>query len=198
MRASTMLRSWARESFGETGFRLLRSDSTEPFFNLAFEEWYFAAHPSSARTLLLYQNQPCVIVGRFQNPHRECDLQRMQQDGIALVRRKTGGGAVYQDAGNSVFSFMSPEKPEEADAKRVTNSILLAALQSLHIPNAEATGRNDITVAGGLKVSGAAFQRDLKRQLLLHHGESASSCCTALSRAERESKLGQNPCPHMQ
>ena len=65
-------------------FHILQTDSNEPYFNLAFEEWYYSQFPATGKqALFLWQNQPCVIIGRFQNPHRECNLALMEQVCIA-------------------------------------------------------------------------------------------------------------------
>ena len=72
----------------------------------------------------------------------------MKEKGVFLSRRKTGGGAVYQDLGNSCFSFLTPyEKDQEYDYKTVNNSILIKAFANLGIP-IEVSGRNDLTCLG--------------------------------------------------
>jgi lipoate-protein ligase A len=87
----------------------------------------------------------------------------MEQDGVVLARRKSGGGAVYQDLGNSCFTFLTSRK--DYDIPRNT-SIIVNALKHFNI-HAEPTGRNDITV-GGRKVSGSAFK--LTHDRAFHHG----------------------------
>lgn len=104
-----------------------------------------------------------VIIGRNQNPWKECHIQAMENDGIQLVRRTTGGGTVYQDIGNMNFSFISPLS--SYDNKR-NSSIILKALKSFDI-KAETSGRNDILVTG-LKVSGSAYK--ISEPVALHHG----------------------------
>jgi lipoate---protein ligase len=148
--------------------------TNDPFFNLAFEEWLFKNHDtdSGAHSLFLWCNKPSVIIGRFQNPHRECHLSRMEQHDVELVRRKSGGGAVYQDHGNAIFSFLTPAQRSKAGNRTAVvdanNSILTKALSSFGI-EAEASGRNDIVISDSQrKVSGAAFKRE--RNLFLHHG----------------------------
>lgn len=74
----------------------------------------------------------------------------MERDGINLARRKTGGGAVYQDLGNSVFSFLYPAKDDKFPldvSKKINNSILISALKNLGI-EAEVSGRNDLLCDG--------------------------------------------------
>ena len=60
--------------------------------------------------LFIYRNQKTIIIGKHQNPWKECRVQLLDEDGVLLARRKSGGGCVYQDMGNTVFSFMNPIK----------------------------------------------------------------------------------------
>jgi len=102
-------------------------------------------------------------MGVHQNPHREVSLAALRAGGVRLVRRESGGGCVYQDEGNAIFSFMQRDHPL---VKNEHNEIILDALSSLGI-HAEASGRNDI-VTGGKKISGCAFK--LSGGSILHHG----------------------------
>ena len=131
--------------------------------NLAADE-YFLEHLGPENLLLyLYINDRAVIIGRNQNPWRECDTDAMERDGVQLVRRCTGGGAVYHDVGNLNFSFICGKELYDVEHQ---NRIILDAVQSLGI-SAEATGRNDL-LAEGRKFSGHAFcSRGGMRQ---HHG----------------------------
>ena len=153
--------------------RIVRSTQYDPFVNLALEEALFREHADDpamrdAWTLYLWSNDPSVIIGRNQSAHRECRLQAMEEQRVNLVRRRSGGGAVYHDRGNAIFSFLSPE----AGARAVNNATLVAALAKLGV-HAEASGRNDIevvldTTPSRKKVSGAAFRYE--NDTLLHHG----------------------------
>jgi len=143
--------------------RILRSTVNDPIFNIATENWIFDTSGPNDNVLYLWQNSPVVVIGRNQNPFKECHLQRMEERGVVLARRLSGGGAVYQDHGNTCFTFVSPK----AHFDKMRNyGILTAALQSLGIP-AVFSGRNDITV-NDRKVSGSAFKLDHIRSL--HHG----------------------------
>jgi lipoate-protein ligase A len=113
--------------------------------------------------LYLWENDPCVVVGRFQNPFAECDLAAMDRDHVQLVRRQSGGGAVYQDRGNLCFTFVGKK---ECSSKEENFAIVLDALRLLGIEG-ELSGRNDILVEGR-KVSGNAFQTTATR--FCHHG----------------------------
>ena len=91
--------------------RLLLSDSYDPWFNLAVEECIFRQMPATQRVLFLWRNADTVVIGRAQNPWKECNTRRMEEDHVRLARRSSGGGAVFHDLGNTCFTFMAG-KPE--------------------------------------------------------------------------------------
>lgn len=142
----------------------LETGSTDPAYNLAFEE-YVLTNRRSGDYLILWQNDNTVVVGQNQNAAAEIDRAFVEEHGIHVVRRTTGGGAVYHDMGNLNYSFITDEKGSELRLERFTAPVV-DALQALGL-DAEASGRNDILVEGR-KVSGTA-QRVLK-QRILHHG----------------------------
>ena len=113
--------------------------------------------------LYFYVNSNAVIIGRNQNAWRECRLSAMERDGVQLVRRHTGGGAVRHDCGNLNFSFITDEK--HYDLKRQLK-VILNAVSKLGI-KAELSGRNDITI-DGKKFSGSAYA--LYKNKRAHHG----------------------------
>lgn len=158
----------SRRSFSSVA--IYKTSTVDPFLNLAWEETLLASHPRDKHSLFLWRNSPSVIIGRFQNPHKECFLHKLEQDGVNLVRRKSGGGAVYQDLGNSLFSFISPYATDGdgSECKEQNNRILISALKSLGVP-AEASGRNDL-VTDGKKISGSAFKLERAQGVMLHHG----------------------------
>ena len=140
---------------------IIRSFETDPYGNLAMEEQLL--EQVSEPTLYLWQNQRTIVIGRHQNPWKECDLAAMENDHVQLVRRVTGGGAVYHDCGNLNFSFIAGEK--RYDLQRQLN-LILRAVRSFGIP-CDFSGRNDL-LADGKKFSGNAFcSRQGIRQ---HHG----------------------------
>lgn len=143
--------------------RCLISEVNDPYLNLATEAWIFHDMDPSQHLLFLWQNHNAVIIGRNQNPWAECHLQKIKEDGVHLVRRESGGGAVFQDLGNMNFTFLSSK--ESYDKKR-NYEIIIRALKRFGIP-AEAQGRNDIVVHGA-KVSGSAFKEAVDRAF--HHG----------------------------
>ncbi len=150
-----------------TTLRLLLSESNDPWFNLAVEECIYRQMPATQKVLFLWRNAETVVIGRAQNPWKECNTRRMAQDGIKLARRSSGGGAVFHDLGNCCFTFMAG-KPEYD--KSVSTGIILQALSRLGI-EAEPSGRNDIVVRRGeemRKISGSAYHETPDRGF--HHG----------------------------
>jgi lipoate-protein ligase A len=147
--------------------RVLISQSHNPWFNLATEEWIYRDLDPSMQTLFLWRNSDTVVIGRNQNPWSECNLSKMEADKIFLARRNSGGGAVFQDLGNTCFTFLSPKSGYCRD---INNAIVLKALSDFGI-KAEVSGRNDLVVPfeeGPRKISGSAFHEAQDRAF--HHG----------------------------
>ena len=150
---------------------------TDPAFNLALEEIMTAQ--ADAPFVMLWRNRPAVIIGRNQNAYAELDAAYTREHGIAVVRRMTGGGAVYHDLGNLNYSFFSFEADSDGRYSDFAPSAepVLDALRSLGV-NAEFSGRNDILV-GGRKVSGSAKRvhegqhrallQELQQRQEIHH-----------------------------
>jgi len=137
---------------------------TNPCRNLAIEECLLRSRNDDI--LLLWRNDNTIVVGRNQNTLTEINAPFVEANAIRVVRRISGGGAVYHDLSNVNFSFLTTLGPEgEARMERFTEPVA-AALRRLGVP-AERSGRNDI-LADGRKISGNA--QALWRQRLLHHG----------------------------
>ncbi|POY70763.1 hypothetical protein BMF94_6173 [Rhodotorula taiwanensis] len=120
------------------------SDSNDPWFNLAFEDWIFRKTDPEERILYMYRNSPSVIVGRNQNPWKEINLARLRELDIPFVRRKSGGGTVYHDLGNTNYCVFVPR----TEFDRKTNAELVTrGLNELDI-DAYVNDRNDICVDG--------------------------------------------------
>lgn len=148
----------------EKTVQYLETHSQNPYYNLAFEE-YVLCHRTQGDYLLLWQNDNTIVVGQNQNTEAEINRAFVEQHHINVVRRSTGGGAVYHDLGNLNYSFITDVGDDGISIRRFTEPVV-AALRSLGL-NAEASGRNDILVEGR-KVSGTAQRRHGGR--ILHHG----------------------------
>ncbi|MDI3270086.1 MAG: lipoate--protein ligase, partial [Bacillota bacterium] len=125
-----------------------------PALNLAIEEYLLRQLRSDEDYLFFYNNDPSVIIGRNQNAWEEIDEVFCRAEGIQVVRRLSGGGAVYTDRGNLSFSFITRDDGQSfMNFKKFTEPVV-EALRTLGVP-AELTGRNDIQV-GERKISGNA------------------------------------------
>ena len=131
--------------------------STDPYFNLAEEE--FLLKEMTEDIFRLWRNSPSIIVGRYQNTIAEIDSEYTKSHNIPVVRRLSGGGAVFHDLGNLNFTFIQNlEQNQNLDTSRMFRyftSPILEALQSLGV-NAELQGRNDLAI-DGMKFSGNAI-----------------------------------------
>ena len=137
---------------------------TDPYFNLAAEE--YAMTHFARESFMLWRNAPTVIVGRHQNTLAEIDADYVQANNIPVVRRLSGGGAVFHDLGNLNFTFIADgDGRAQVDFRRFTQPIL-EALQALGVA-ARFEGRNDLTI-DGRKFSGNAEY--VKGSRVLHHG----------------------------
>lgn len=129
------------------------SDIHDPRLNLAFEEYLLRHVESDEPLLLFYVNEPSVIIGRNQNTIEEIDPDYVAAHNIHVVRRLSGGGAVYHDLGNLNFSFVTNGR-EDLHNFAIFIEPVVAALRSLGV-SAELRGRSDI-FADGRKISGNA------------------------------------------
>ncbi len=141
------------------------TNSTDPCYNLAFEE-YLLKNKGEGNILMLWQNANTVVVGLNQNTAEEINPAFTEEHGITVVRRTTGGGAVYHDLGNLNYSFITDLGDAASMSIRQFSQPVCAALASMGV-KAEVGGRNDILIEGK-KVSGVA-QRIYKNRIL-HHG----------------------------
>lgn len=145
--------------------RILRSDVQDIVFHFAVEDYLMQHAKLGVPLMYLWRPAPVVTIGRHQNPWKECKLAQMEADNVALVRRRSGGGAIFQDLGCSVFTFISPSGSFNIERNL---DIVLGALRRCGI-NAERSGRNDLTFEGR-KISGSAFKHSPDAGVSLHHG----------------------------
>lgn len=146
--------------------RYIINKSTDPYFNLALDEYAMKHIDVEEDFFFLWQNKPSVIVGNNQNTVEEVNQAFIDKNNIKVARRVSGGGAVYHDFGNLNFTFIiNVDDPGEVNYKKYVQPII-DALASMGV-EANASGRNDILV-NGLKISGNA-QR-MSNGKLMHHG----------------------------
>ena len=144
--------------------RYLKNPSTNPYYNMAFDEYCLESLPIDEPVVFLWQNRPAVIVGYNQEVNTEVNLDYLKEKGIDLVRRVTGGGAVYHDLENLNYTIVGRSEDLERDYPEYA-ALMMKALQALGVP-ATLSGRNDILV-DGKKVSGFA-KRVCKNRLMVH------------------------------
>lgn len=142
---------------------IIISNQYDPYLNRAVETYLTDNQPNDVVTMYLWKNERTVVIGINQNPYSECNVQQLIGDGGHLMRRKTGGGAVYHDLGNLNFSFIADKK--NYDVRR-QQSVIQEALHTFGL-EAEISGRNDLTCQGR-KFSGNAFYNGTRNNL--HHG----------------------------
>lgn len=127
---------------------------TDPQINLAIEEYALKNLDINETYLLFYINEPSIIIGKNQNTIEEINTEYVEANGIKVVRRLSGGGAVYHDLGNLNFSFITKDDGESFHNFKKFTEPVIEALKKLGV-NAELSGRNDIVVEGR-KISGNA------------------------------------------
>ncbi|OLS36475.1 lipoate--protein ligase [Bacillus sp. MRMR6] len=138
---------------------------TDPRINLAIEEYALKNLDINETYLLFYINEPSIIIGKNQNSIEEINTDYVEKGGIHVVRRLSGGGAVYHDLGNLNFSFITKDDGESFHNFRKFTEPVVEALKKLGV-NAELSGRNDL-LAEGRKISGNA-QFSTKGRMFSH------------------------------
>ena len=144
--------------------KYLQNDSTDPHFNMAFDEFCLEQLKADEPVFYLWQNRPSVIIGLNQSAYAEVNLPFLREKGIDLARRVTGGGAVYHDLQNLNYTITGRIRDLESDYPAYVET-MARALRELGVP-AELSGRNDILV-DGRKCSGYA-KRVSKDRLMIH------------------------------
>ena len=142
---------------------IVQSKSTDVFRNLAVEGWLLDHAEGRGPILFLFVNSPCVVIGKNQNPWRECRLSLMEKEGVPLARRISGGGAVYHDEGNLNVGVIVP-RTEYCEDKQY--ELIFQCLEKFGIKSSKV--RKNSLVVGDKKISGQAFC--FRGQYVLHHG----------------------------
>ena len=144
---------------------VLRSQYNDPYLNLAYENWmYENLNLDNHDVLYFWQNSPCVVIGRHQNPWLECDLQYLRENGIKLARRYSGGGTVYHDLGNLNVTFMTSRSRYN---RKGNLECIAKALSDRWNLDVDLSPRDDLLVDGTFKISGSAAK--LGKYLGYHH-----------------------------
>mgnify|MGYP000212265873 CR=1 FL=1 len=142
--------------------RIYISDENDPYFNVSSEHALFLKSTETTQ-LYLWQNSSCIVCGRNQNVHAECNMEFLKKNNILPVRRFSGGGAVYHDLGNLNFTFITREKNADVDKYL---RVIKKAMHSINV-HCEFSGRNDL-LTDGKKFSGHAYYSDEGNYL--YHG----------------------------
>ncbi|MCM0647511.1 lipoate--protein ligase [Clostridium swellfunianum] len=144
-------------------FKIYISEVFDPKFNLSLEQWLMENNAPDEVVFFLWQNENTIVIGRNQNPYKECDIKKLNEDKVQLVRRLSGGGAVYHDLGNLNFTFIAAEENYNV----IDNmSLILKGLSRFGIQG-YFNGRNDLMVQDR-KFSGNAFVSE--NGVSCHHG----------------------------
>lgn len=164
--------------------KFIRLQSTDPYYNLAVEEYLFSHTEDDV--FMLWQNDPVVVIGRNQNAYAELNPEVARARGIRVARRITGGGAVYHDMGNLNYTYISARDGKGEIDFATFSAPVIDLLASLGVC-AELSGRNDLLV-DGKKISGCA--QHAKGNRVLHHGtllyDSDLSVLSSVLRVDRE------------
>ncbi len=164
-------------------FKFITHDNTNPYFNLASEEYLLKQ--TNGYYIYLWVNAPAVIVGVNQNALEEVNLAFTAQNDIKVIRRLTGGGAVYHDLGNLCYTIIAPYNQSENSYKKFTLPVI-EYLKDLGV-EAEFSGRNDILV-DGKKISGNA-QTVYNDRVMVHGTLLFDSDISVLEKALNPNKL---------
>ena len=144
----------------------IRNPSRNPYFNLALEEYALRNLPKDRSYFMLWQNDPAIIIGASQNTMEEINPEFVKRNGIHVVRRRSGGGAVYHDQGNLNFSFITDRRGRASFDFRKFTVPVIRTLHKLGISSAF-SNRNDLVIEGR-KFSGNA--QYVTKDRMLHHG----------------------------
>ena len=146
--------------------KFIESPWTDPYYNLALEEYVFEKLDRSSDWLLLWQNYNTIVIGKYQNTVEEINAEYVRENGIYVARRLSGGGAVYHDKGNLNYTIIVDQNEDFDFNFRYFVVPVTETLKSFGI-DAEFSGRNDVTI-DGKKFSGNS--QYVKQNRIMHHG----------------------------
>ena len=146
--------------------KYIESNSTDPYFNLALEEYVFEKMPKDESYFMLWQNANTIVIGKYQNAFEEVNQRAVEERGIKVARRLSGGGAVYHDMGNLNFTFIVDQKDVKGMNFKIFVVPIVETLKGFGV-EAEFSGRNDILV-NGMKISGNS--QYVRYGRVMHHG----------------------------
>jgi lipoate-protein ligase A len=151
---------------GDRSMIFIDSNSTDPRYNLALEQFVFDQLPSDQSYLMLWQNHNTIVVGKHQNTREEINEAYVYEKQISVVRRLSGGGTVYHDMGNLNYTFITDDQYNDSFRFDVFTKPIIDTLAEIGI-HAEFNSRNDITIKEQ-KFSGSA--QYTKNGRVMHHG----------------------------
>lgn len=146
--------------------RYIDSPSNDAYFNMALEEYVFEGLPKDEEYFMLWQNKNAIVVGRYQNTVEEIDAEYVKQNDISVVRRLSGGGAMYQDLGNLNFTFVVNQNAEKSLDFDVFIQPVVRALAQMGVA-ARQSSRNDIVIDGKKFSGNSQYNRGGRT---MHHG----------------------------
>ncbi|KAL1122188.1 hypothetical protein AAG570_003593 [Ranatra chinensis] len=153
------------ETDGDIAKSVFISQSNNVFSNLALEDWmYRNLNFTQHHVMLLWRNDPCVVIGRHQNPWLEANIQVLAERGVVLSRRNSGGGTVYHDKGNLNVTFFAPR---ERYNRKQNLQLIAKSLEREWNLNPQINKREDIILDSNYKISGTASK--LGRPNSYHH-----------------------------
>ena len=151
---------------GRAAVQYIESSSTDPCWNLALEEYVFSRMDRTRSYFMLWQNHNTIVIGKNQNAAAEINQQYVREHGIQVVRRLSGGGAVYHDLGNLNYTVITEAgQSEQLSLSRFCQPVI-EALRTLGV-EAQLNGRNDMTIQGRKFSGNSQYVKDGRR---LHHG----------------------------
>jgi lipoate-protein ligase A len=154
------------------------ASSHDPYLNLGKILDLASSTPSEGKTLYIWRNSPVVSIGRHQNPHKECNLSYMQANDVKLARRPIGGGAAYQDLGDTGWAFLEPRTDAKTNLAILTGTFDYLGLHS----SLEKDGSLNIANRQVVKSSVVPLGKQVMQHGVFHVNPNSKSLSGCLSR----------------